>query len=316
MTWFRQIFARADRSIFRVLVAVAASILGVAVIAIGLTVWWLRSDAIRDATSDTGNLATVLAEQTNLAVQSIDLVLNEIQVRLENLGATTDENYRHLEQDKNTYHALLDSLSHLSQAGVIALIDRNGRVLVTTQKWPSPGVDVSDRDYFQHFKNDDDKGIFVGKPVADRTRGLQTIFFGKRINDASNAFLGMILVGVRVTYFQAIYNSITSLPDQSFLLLRADGTVILRYPAPQNRSGDVIPKGSPWYRLVSRRRHLSIARLFRRHRAPGRGAAAGALSARHRRCHFGNRRARGLAQSCAYNWHWHAARHYLLHISS
>jgi diguanylate cyclase (GGDEF)-like protein len=252
MTWFRQISARADQSIFRFLVAVATGLLGAAVIAIGMTVWWLRSDAIGDATNDTGNLATVLAEQTNLAVQSIDLVLNEIQVRLENLGATTDENYRHLEQDKNTYHALLDSLSHLSQAGLIALIDRSGRVLVTTQKWPSPGVDVSDRDYFQHFKNDDDKGIFVGKPVADRTRGLQTIFFGKRINDASNAFLGMILVGVRVTYFQAIYNSITSLPDQSFLLLRADGTVILRYPDPQNRSGDVIPTGSPWYRLVSK----------------------------------------------------------------
>ena len=148
MTWFRQISARADRSIFRFLVAVATGLLGAAVIAIGMTVWWLRSDAISDATNDTGNLATVLAEQTNLAVQSIDLVLNEIQVRLENLGATTDENYRHLEQDKNTYHALLDSLPHLSQAGLIALIDRNGRVLVTTQKWPSPGVDVSDRDYF------------------------------------------------------------------------------------------------------------------------------------------------------------------------
>ena len=78
---------RADRSRFRFLVAIAAGLLGAAVLAIGLTVWWLRADAISDATSDTGNLATVLAEQTNLAVQSIDLVLNEVQERLENLGA-------------------------------------------------------------------------------------------------------------------------------------------------------------------------------------------------------------------------------------
>ncbi len=34
----------------------------------------------------------------------------------------------------------------------------------------------TDRDYFQHFKNDDDKGIFVGKPVADRTTRIADDF--------------------------------------------------------------------------------------------------------------------------------------------
>ena len=88
---------RADRSRFRFLIAIAAGLLGAAVLAIGLTVWWLRADEIGDATRDTGNLATVLAEQTNLAVQSIDLVLNEIQERLENLGARTQDNFGHLQ---------------------------------------------------------------------------------------------------------------------------------------------------------------------------------------------------------------------------
>jgi PAS domain-containing protein len=243
---------RADRSSIRKLVVIAAGVLGTAALALGLTVWWLRSDAIADATRNTGNLATVLGEQTNLAVQSIDLVINEIQERLENLGARTQDNFGHLQQDKNTYHSLLDSLAHLSQAALIALIDKDGRVVTTTQKWPTPTIDLTNRDYFQHFKNNnDDKGIYVGKPVADHTTGLQTIFFGKRINDSNKAFLGMIIVGVRVTYFQLIYNSIKSLPDQSFLLLRNDGTVILRYPDPKDRSGEMMPKESPWYRLVS-----------------------------------------------------------------
>src|SRR5450759_132545 len=242
---------RADRSRFRFLVAIAAGLLAAAVLAIGLTIWWLRSDEIGDATRDTGNLATVLAEQTNLAVQSIDLVFNDIQERLENLGAKTQDNFAHLQQDKNTYHSLLDSLSHLSQAALIALIDKNGRVVTTTQKWTTSSIDLTNRDHFQHLKNNDDKGIYVGKPVADHTTGLETIFFAKRINDSNNAFLGLIVVGVMVTYFQHIYNSITSLPDQTFLLLRNDGTVILRYPAPKDHGGEIMPEGSPWFRLVS-----------------------------------------------------------------
>jgi diguanylate cyclase (GGDEF)-like protein len=242
---------RADRSSIQKLVVIAAGLLGAALLAIGLTVWWLRSDAIADATSDTGNLATVLSEQTNLAVQSIDLVINEIQERLENLGARTQDNFGYLQQDKTTYNSLTDSLSHLSQAALISLVDKNGQVVVVTQKWPTPPINLTNRDYYQHFKNNDDKGIYVGKPVHDHTTGLETIFFGKRINDSNNAFLGMIIVGVRVTYFQRIYNSIKSLPDQSFLLLRNDGTVILRYPDLKDRGGEMMPEESPWYRLVS-----------------------------------------------------------------
>jgi len=233
------------------LVAIAAGLLAAAVLAIGLTIWWLRSDEIGDATRDTGNLATVLAEQTNLAVQSIDLVINEIQERLENLGARTQDNFGHLQQDLTTYHSLTDSLAHLSQAALIALIDKNGRVVITTQKWPTPTIDLTNRDYYPHFKNNDDKGIYVGKPVADHITGLETIFFGKRINDSNNAFLGMIIVGVRLSYFQHIYNSITSFPDQLFLLARNDGTVIVRYPDRTDRAGEKIAAESPWYRMVS-----------------------------------------------------------------
>src|SRR5665811_589074 len=249
--WCGRMSIRADRSSIQKLVVIAAGILGTAALALSLTVWWLRSDAIADATRDTGNLATVLAEQTNLAIQSIDLVLNEIQERLENLGARTQDNFGHLQQDKTNYQSLTDSLSHLSQAALIALIDENGRVVVTTQKWPTPTIDLTNRDYFQHFKNNDDKGIYIGKPVADHTTGLETIFFGKRINDSNNAFLGMIVVGVRLSYFQHIYNSITSFPDQLFLLVRNDGTVIVRYPDRKNRAGDKIVAESPWYRMVS-----------------------------------------------------------------
>ena len=103
-------------------------------IAIGLTIWWLRADAIDDASRDTSNLAIVLAEQTNRAVQSIDLVLNEIQERIESLGARTENNFRRLLQDEDTYQLLTDRLSHLSHATLIGVVDKNGRVVTDHPK--------------------------------------------------------------------------------------------------------------------------------------------------------------------------------------
>jgi diguanylate cyclase (GGDEF)-like protein len=58
------------------------------------------------------------------------------------------------------------------------------------------------------------------------------------------------VVGVKVTYFQNIYESIASLHDQAFVLLDRDGTVIVRYPDLVVRAGEKIPTASPWHRLV------------------------------------------------------------------
>src|SRR5215813_15648077 len=73
----------------RSLIIVAVGLIGLAVAAIGATAWSLRNDALTDAVHDTGNIATVLAEQTARSVQSIDLVLTETRERIASFDTTT-----------------------------------------------------------------------------------------------------------------------------------------------------------------------------------------------------------------------------------
>jgi diguanylate cyclase (GGDEF)-like protein len=246
----RRMSARTDRSSFRNLVAVAAGILGTAVLALGLTVWWLRADAIEGASSDAANLAIVLAEQTNRSVQSIDLILDEVQEHLKQRGVTTPDAFRRVLQGKDTYDLLIERLSHLSNATLIALIDDNGRLVSSTNKWPLPPTDLTDHENFRHFKNNDDNGIYIAKPVVDRFKGDKIVLFSKRFNSPNDVFVGMISVGVKLSYFEQVYNSIDSLPDQTFALLRKDGTVILRHPDIKDRAGETMPANSPWHQLV------------------------------------------------------------------
>jgi diguanylate cyclase (GGDEF)-like protein/PAS domain S-box-containing protein len=242
---------RAGQSSFHYLLAGAAALTCTAALAIGLTIWWLRSDAIRNASTDVGNLAVVLAEQTANSIQSIDLILTEIQDRAEISGARAPNNLDRVLGDEDAYRLLMERLSRLQQAEFIGLVDNNGRLVNTTRQWPSPEMDLSDRDYFQHCKSNNDKGIHIGNSEVDRINGTQVVFFSKRINGPNNTFLGVVVVGVRLTYFQHIYKSIESLRDQSFLLLHSDGTVIVRYPDHNSRVGEKMPTASPWHRLVS-----------------------------------------------------------------
>jgi len=80
---------QAHRVTTRSLIFVAVGLIGLAVAAIGATAWSLRNDALRDAIHDTGNIATVLAEQTARSVQSIDLVLTETRERIGSFDTTT-----------------------------------------------------------------------------------------------------------------------------------------------------------------------------------------------------------------------------------
>src|ERR1017187_9028689 len=238
------------QSNFRKLLVVAIGLSCTAALAIGLTIWWLRSNAIADASKNSNNLAIVLANQTANSIQSIDLVLTEIQGQVEIRQARVSNDVDRVLRDEGTYKLLTERLSHLQQADFIGLLDNNGRIVNTTRQWPSPGNDVSYRDYFQYFKSNNDKSIYIGNSDVDPLSGAQVIFFSKRINGANNTFLGVITIGVRLTYLQQIYKSITSLGDQSFLLLRRDGTIIVRYPDQVIRSGVKLPAESPWYRLV------------------------------------------------------------------
>jgi diguanylate cyclase (GGDEF)-like protein len=238
---------RARQSSFHFLLAVAGGLTCAAVLAIGLTILWLRSDAVANASRDTGNVATVLAHQFETSIQSIDLVLTEIE---HETSAAQAPNSVQALRDEDMYQFLLKRLSHLQQAEFVALIDKSGNLVSTTRQWPTPKINVSDRPYFQHLKRTDEKSVYISQSIFDRIKGLPVIIFSKRINDANNTLIGVAVVGVRVTYFQHIYESIASLSGQSFLLLLRDGTVIVRFPDSIDRAFETLPTASPWHRLV------------------------------------------------------------------
>jgi hypothetical protein len=238
------------QSNFRRLFVIAIGLTCTAALAIGLTIWWLRSDAIADAFKDSSNVATVLAEQTANSIQSIDLVLTEIKGQEEIRAAQTPNDIDRILGGENTHQFLMERLSRLQQAEFIRLVDGNGRLVNATDEWPTSEADVSGTAHFQHFKNNDDRGIYINNFQVDPVKRTHVVFFSQRINGTNNTFLGMVVVGVRLTYFQQIYKSIESLPEQLFVLLYRDGTVIVRYPDLVVHSGEKIPAESPWHRLV------------------------------------------------------------------
>ncbi|MGZ5836329.1 MAG: bifunctional diguanylate cyclase/phosphodiesterase [Xanthobacteraceae bacterium] len=230
----------------------AAAILAVAIVAIGFAVWALRVDAAADAERNSGNIATVLAEQSARTVQAIDIVLAELQEKIASFGTTTPDEFRAKTGSKDFYFTLLDRLARLPQASAVGILDANGILWNTTRSRPKPNLDLSNREYFYEHKDADAPAIVISTPTQNRVNGVWTVQFSRRVVGPNGELLGVIFAGADAAFFKEIFGSIETLHNQKITLARSNGAIITEFPGSDEIAGRRIPANSLWYKLVAR----------------------------------------------------------------
>ncbi|WP_170149510.1 bifunctional diguanylate cyclase/phosphodiesterase [Rhodoplanes roseus] len=236
---------------FHALIAVAGALIGLGLLAIGLTVWGLRSDAVRLAVRDSENIALLVADQISGAIEPLVDILDEIRERAAAVRIENDDEFHRRFGSEALFQVLNDRLRRLPSRAVIIITDRNGDLVNSTRAWPPYVMSFADRDYARHFRTSTSSDLFVSAPLESRVTGETTLLFSKRIVSDRGEYLGVVTAGFEVSYFERVWRSIANLPGRTFLLGRADGTVLVRFPDPKRRAGENLPATSPWHRLVA-----------------------------------------------------------------
>jgi diguanylate cyclase (GGDEF)-like protein len=236
--------------IYRRVAILGVILMAMATCAVGLSLWKQREDAILEATRAAGNLATVIAEQTEHSTHAIDLVLQDVIHLLGAHGATA-EGMRGVAGETAIFDMLGEQLKRAPQSFAIGVADANGALVNMTRVWPTPAVNVGDRDYFINQKNAENDALYISEPTHNRVTGEATIFLSRRIQSSDGAFLGVVWIGIHPDDMLRVHDAISSMPGESLVLLRNDGVVYLRHPDERNRAGDRMPHGGGWYRLVA-----------------------------------------------------------------
>jgi diguanylate cyclase (GGDEF)-like protein len=233
---------------FRSLVLVAVSLTIVAVSALAYTIWNLRDDAIEGAYASTGNNAALLAEQTAQTVHSIDSALVNLQRQIHNFDVGTPTNLASFISSANGYALLKEGMTQFPEADVVSVLDAKGYLIATSRSPMLAPMDMSDRGMFRHFKASPTDGLYVSFPFRSRLTSETILFFSRPLFDRAGSFVGIVNVGLPITYFKNIYESVRLLKDETFLLLRDDGTILVRYPDAKDRSGEKIAPESRWHK--------------------------------------------------------------------
>jgi diguanylate cyclase (GGDEF)-like protein len=197
------------------------------------------------------DLGTALSEQTLQYMQAIDPLLREIQERSVELDIRSPDQFRDRLGTEEMHTFLKIRLRNMVQLHSLILISAAGRIVNSGRADPIPDIDLSDRDYFRHFVEHDDSGLFISAPTISRIDGTSTVLVVRRVNAPDGTFVGLVSGALNVSYLEQYYQAISASPGRAVTLLRSDGLVLIRYPDITHNAGGWMAKASPWYRKVA-----------------------------------------------------------------
>jgi signal transduction histidine kinase len=235
----------------RYLWAIGFILIVITLLGCGLTIWDLHRQTIQQQRVAVHNFGIILAEQTSRYVQVVNLVLDEVQSRVANLGIRTPAELEKTFATDAMHDFLRERLRNLPQANAFFLVSSDGRTLVTSRAQMPSDPDMSDRDYYLNFIWHDDSEPFISAPAQNRATGTPTFFIARRIDGPDRSFLGLAVGAIDLQYLTDFYQAIELPPGEIVTLLRRDGLVLARYPDATHDVGRRMPAISPWYSLVA-----------------------------------------------------------------
>ena len=209
--------------------------------------WTTYQSTLRHADEQLGANLDIISEQANKVFQSVDGACASVRAIV---GDMSDADIKAQEQALHFKLKELDKV--LSSTDAIALVDKEGRALVSSSLYPVPeDLKVPDRDYFK-AQVEKDAGTYIGEVVKPRVRPTEALFGVSRRRPPQNGeFSGAAIVFVVPKIFTEFYQRLAEAqPGMIFALSRRDGSILARYPAPPGNINR-FPPGSGFIRTVA-----------------------------------------------------------------
>ncbi len=200
------------------------------VVATAMVVWLARERVLAEAGREARNMAFVLADHTERAIQAVDLALEATLERGRADGALSSPvNYAAWAGGRAIYDSMRDRGAVLPQLDGMILLGPDGIVVGSTRSWPPRRVNNADREYFQHLAAHGSE-TFIAQPIQSRATGDWVIPVAHRIQGVDGEFLGVAMGAVQSSYFRRLYGALALGEGMSISLVSERGIVMARYP--------------------------------------------------------------------------------------
>ena len=195
--------------------------------------------------------SAALSEHGQKVVESADLVLARV------LDRTSGMDWATIQTSPGLHDFIRDLREQLPQLESIFLVAPDGRTAADSRNFPLIVLpDLNDREYVKHARAGY-AGTYFTQPYISRIDGRKT-FAAQRVRSTDGNFDGIVAATISPSYLRDVYAAVIKFPGHSTAtLMRADGTILFRYPKPAGLL-DRLPAASEFYQIVAEGREQGL----------------------------------------------------------
>ena len=228
-------------------------------IALGTTVMVgnFRERALNSNERELENTVQLLTRHFDQQLADFTIVLKDIAERIRFSGIAADVLKGQL-ATLEWHEELRTKVSAYSDAAGISVFDVDGNLINSSEVWPVPDVNVSDRGYFKALKSDSNTPIQI-ELVHGRISGGWATIVAQRLTGRHGEFVGMIARTIAPATFEKYFASVVLREGAAISMYRRDGILLARYPHIEHMIGSNIRTSNIYtYTALSNR---SVARV-------------------------------------------------------
>ena len=204
-----------------------------------------RRHDLSQAQVASSNLTRAMAQQAEDTFMQADLVLTSLVdwIQADGFGPA---------QRPRLQKTFVRRVQALDQLHGILLFDQKGQWVVTSFEALPRGNGVADREYFRFHQQNISSVAHIGPAIRSRENGEWIIPISKRVNDRKGQFQGVLLAGIKMSYFEQFFKGFSIDDNGAMFLALTDGTLLARRPYVQAQIGTSLAKGEIFQNLLPR----------------------------------------------------------------
>jgi signal transduction histidine kinase len=215
---------------------ILAALLGTA----GYTLKGSREQTLARETADLERIARVLATHSQRIYFGADLLLASIEDHMGQDDVRSAEAYARVAGSREMHEALRDRVVQAPDVDGLVLIAADGRLLNTSRRWPTPTLNLADRDYYVALRDQPERPFVVTEAFSNRVTGTETLFLVRRISAADGSLIGLVQAAISSERFKRMYASVLRDDVTSVTLYRRDGRPLLSHPRGQQDTPEAL----------------------------------------------------------------------------
>jgi diguanylate cyclase (GGDEF)-like protein/PAS domain S-box-containing protein len=198
-----------------------------------------RERALRSNERELENTVQLITRHYDQQLDDFTIVLKDVTAHVQSIGISSAMLGGQLAM-LEWHEELRAKVNGYSAAAGINVFDANGTLINSSEVWPVPDVNVSDRTYFKTLKYGNASTPIQIELVRSRISGSWATIVAHRLVGPKGEFTGVITRSILPATFEKYFASVVLREGAAISMYRRDGILLARYPHVEHMIGSNI----------------------------------------------------------------------------